>query len=158
MRRWAAAAMVVLAVVAGACGGDDGDRLAAVGLTPLSDEPPRTLDQIDGPAVINLWATTCAPCVRELPDFQSVADTRSDVAFYGINIGEDAARAAPFLDQLGVTYPQYLDPQGYVSTELGVTLMPTTIVLDADGEISTEHRGAMDIAALNTAIDVALEN
>lgn len=166
-------ALVAVAVVAAACGGDDaasdaggvvpavdverGDRLPDVDIVALDDGTTTSLSDIEGPAVVNLWATWCAPCRREIPDFEAVHQTRGDeVRFVGINVGEDAEDARAFLDEVGATYDQYLDSAGFVVTELKTATMPVTLVLDADGAISTQHLGPMDQDDLDAAIDEAL--
>ena len=116
-----------------------------------------SLAEIEGPAVVNLWATWCAPCRREIPDFEAVHQARGDeVRFVGINIGEDADRAAEFLAEVGATYDQFLDSEGYVVTELRTSTMPVTVVLDANGVITERHLGPLDQDGLNEAIDEAL--
>ena len=162
------AVVAALAVFVAACGSDDTAPLAAtreasgttlpdVELVALDDESTSSLADIEGPAVINLWATWCAPCRREIPDFEEVNRARRDeVTFVGINIGEDAARAREFLEEVGASYDQYLDPDGYAVTELRTSAMPVTIVIDGNGFISTRHLGPMDQDDLNDAIDEAL--
>lgn len=136
---------------------DAGERLPDVEIVALADDAPANLADIAGPAVVNLWATWCAPCRREIPDFEAVHRARGDeVRFVGINIGEDADDAIEFLDDVGATYDQYLDSAGFVVTELRTSTMPVTLVLDADGAISTKHLGPMDQDALDAAIDAAL--
>ena len=138
-------------------GDEPGDALPDVALEPLEGGESISLADIEGPAVVNLWATWCAPCRREIPDFQEVHQARGDeVRFVGINVGEDAGRAAEFLSDIGATYDQFLDSEGYVVTELRTTSMPVTIVLDADGFVVTRHLGPMDQDDLNEAIDEAL--
>jgi cytochrome c biogenesis protein CcmG, thiol:disulfide interchange protein DsbE len=161
----------VVAVVAASCGGDDaasdeivpsvdaeaGDTLPDVELVELQGGDTISLADIDGPAVVNLWATWCAPCRREIPDFEAVHRARGDeVRFVGINIGEDAEDAASFLDEVGATYDQFLDSDGFVVTELRTATMPVTLVLAADGTISTKHLGPMNQDDLDAAIDSAL--
>lgn len=165
--------VLALALVA-SCGGDDtaepevdtivpsvdaetGDVLPDVDLVPLDGGEEISLADVDGPAVVNLWATWCAPCRREIPDFEAVHQARGDeVRFVGINIGEDADDAAAFLDEVGATYDQYLDSEGFVVTELRTATMPVTLVLAADGTIATKHLGPMDQDDLDAAIDAAL--
>lgn len=156
--RTATAATVLAALVAGACGSEgDADRLPDVTVIEIGTGDEVSLADVDGPAVVNLWATTCAPCVREIPAFEAVhRELGRDVRFVGINIAEDEDRAAEFLDELGATYDQYLDPLGYVVTELGTSAMPITLVIDADERIVTRHLGAMDESDLRSAIDDAL--
>jgi thiol-disulfide isomerase/thioredoxin len=164
LRRSAVVAAVAGLVVflAAACGSGDDDStvetpLPDVDLVALDDGSITNLADLDGPAVINLWATWCAPCRREIPDFEEVHQNRgNEVTFVGINVGEDAARAQEFVDEIGATYDQYLDRDGYAVTELNTSAMPVTIVIDADGHISTRHLGPMGQDDLNDAIDQAI--
>lgn len=148
------------ALVLAACGGGSGaggERLPDVDIAPLRGGDTIQLSDIDGPAVVNLWATWCAPCRAEIPAFESVHQVRGEeVRFVGINIGEDGDRAAEFLDEVGATYDQFLDSEGFVVTELRTSTMPTTLVLDAGGEVTTRHLGPLDEDGLNDAIDEAL--
>lgn len=156
------AVAAVVALLATACGTGDDDSSAQrplpdVDLVALGDGSTSNLADLEGPAVINLWATWCAPCRREIPDFEEVHQQRGDeVTFVGINVGEDADRARVFVDEVGATYDQYLDPDGYAVTELNTSAMPVTIVIDADGFIATRHLGPMDQDDLNDAIDRAV--
>ena len=99
--------------------------------------PPATRRWISatlrGPAVVNLWATWCAPCRRELPAFQEVSERRPDVRFVGIDIGEDAAKAEDFIDELGITFEQFVDERGELTDALGAAALPVTLVVDTDG-------------------------
>ena len=156
MRRLVATLTVAAAPLAG-CGddGDDGDdgRLPDLTLEALDEgDEPLALRGVEGPAVINLWATWCAPCRAELPAFQQVSEERADVRFIGVDIAEQRTKARQFLDELGVTFEQYLDDGGVLSAELGVASLPVTIVVDADGRISTHHLGPMDVADLEEAL------
>ena len=68
------AAFTLPALVLGACGGSDdaGGRLPDVEVETLRGGEAFRLDELEGPAVVNLWATWCAPCKRELPEFEAV--------------------------------------------------------------------------------------
>ena len=159
--------MVVAAValaVAG-CGGDDtadggndntdgGSRLPSLALTGLDggevalDEPTET------PRVINLWATWCAPCRAELPAFDEVAASAPPtVSIIGVNVGDDRDSVASFVDELELDFPQLLDPGAELNAALGVTNMPTTLFVDADGSIAFVHLGAVDTDELTSLID-----
>jgi thiol-disulfide isomerase/thioredoxin len=154
-RRATAVVAACLALVG--CSGGAASSLPDVEITALDGGEASNLSDIEGPAVINLWATWCAPCRREIPAFEEVHQERGDsIRFVGVNVGEDADQALRFLDDLDVTYDQFLDPEGYVVTELEATAMPVTIVIDADGAITTRHLGPLDQDGLNTAIDEAL--
>lgn len=160
-RRIAGAWVTVAALAVAACGGAGvggaGDALPGVSITPLDGGSEVLLSDIEGPAVVNLWATWCTPCRKEIPDFQAVHESRGDeVRFVGINIGENADQIDEYLTEVGATYEQYIDEEGFVQTELEATNMPTTVVIGADGRIVTRHLGRMDRAALDEAIDAAL--
>lgn len=135
----------------------DGDRLPDVDLTALSSGATSSLAGIEGPAVVNLWATWCAPCRAEIPDFEEVHLARGDeVRFIGVNVGDDADDALEFIDDVGATYDQFADFDGDASTALRATAMPVTVVIDAGGVITTRHLGPLDQDGLNEAIDDAL--
>lgn len=153
---------VVAAVVAGAtllaaCGGSSGaDRLPDLELPRLGGGESIALDTVEGPAVVNLWATWCAPCRRELPEFQEVHDARGgSVRFVGVNIGDRDGPALEFLDEIGVTFENYADFEGRLSEELRTATLPVTVVTGPDGLISVIHSGPMDAAELEAEIDRA---
>lgn len=160
-RRLAATLVAAALIVVGAaCGGDDGagsEGLPALELPRLGEGDPLALDTIAGPAVVNLWATWCAPCRRELPDFQEVHEQRGDeVRFVGVNIGDRAGPASAFLDEVDVTFENYLDFEGRLSEELRTATMPVTVITDRDGDIAVVHAGPMDVDQLTDQIEQVL--
>jgi thiol-disulfide isomerase/thioredoxin len=148
-------ALVVALLVASGCGDGDGtaDRLPAIVLPALADGGQSLeLAELAGPAVINLWATWCEPCRRELPDFQAASDDHPGVRFVGVDIGEETAPARAFLDELGVTFEQYADVDGELADRLGVAALPVTIVIDDERDIATRHLGPMSRDQLDEAL------
>lgn len=160
------AVLTALTLLLAACGGadgdggaddDGGDRLPGLELPRLGPGDPLALDSIDGVAVVNLWATWCAPCRRELPDFQSVhVERRDEVRFVGVNVGDRAEPAASFLDEVGVTFENYRDFEGRLSEELRTATLPVTVITDAEGGVSTVHSGPMDVDELTEQIELVL--
>jgi thiol-disulfide isomerase/thioredoxin len=148
--------LTILAVAAAACGadGEEGaERLPDVTLTALSaGDAPLDLGDLDGPAVVNLWATWCAPCRRELPDFQRVSEEWPDVRFVGVDIGEDAAKAEAFLDELGVTFEQYVDEAAELTTALGAASLPVTLIVAGDGTVARNHLGPLSAGDLTDTL------
>ena len=163
-RRRGLAAIAAGAVLLAACSGEGepgrvGGSLPDVEIVELGGDATQSLSDIDGPAVVNLWATWCAPCRAEIPDFEEVHQDRGDeVLFVGINIGEEAGPALAFIDEVGATYDQFSDPEGFVVTELQTTAMPVTIVIGADGLITKRHLGPLSADDLDEAIDDALSS
>jgi len=154
----AARMAVALVMVLGACsaGGAKADRLPALELPTLDGSGLVALDQLEGPSVINLWATWCAPCRRELPDFERVhLELGDEVRFIGVNIGDRADEASRFIESVGVTFDQLLDLDGALNTALGTATLPVTVVTNSDGTISLVHTGPMDASELRAAIAMA---
>ena len=111
------------------------------------------------PTVVNFFASWCAPCLAEMPDFEEVhlANT-GDVAFVGVNTREtDIDSARRVVDDTGVTYTILLGDDGGPGslyqhvTDLGV--MPTTAFIDADGTIVDVHSGVLDAEDLQDRIE-----
>lgn len=157
-RRHAVIGVAAVLVVAGAACGSapDAGALPGVELSALDGTSSVRADDISGPAVINLWATWCGPCRTELPAFEAVhVELADQVRFVGVNQGDDGAPAAEFLDEVGVTFEQYLDVDGALSDELSITGLPATVFVARDG--STElHAGALDEDELLELIDTYL--
>jgi thiol-disulfide isomerase/thioredoxin len=94
--------------------------------------------------VLNLWATWCAPCRAELPAFDAVAAVVDDVDIIGVNTGDAGADAASLAAELGLRFPQVLDPKAQVQAALRITGMPSTIFVDASGAIVEIHSGELE--------------
>lgn len=139
------AALPLAAGLAG-CGseGSDAQRLPDIELTDLVTGELVGADAIEGPAIVNLWATWCGPCRKEMPAFETVSGEYDDVRFVGVNQADTGDAAAEFLTEVGVTFDQYLDPNGDLTNALRLPGLPATFVIDADGEILTVHQGALD--------------
>ena len=139
----ARAALAAAALVVTACGGDARDGLPDVTLPALAGDGALDVAAASGPGVINLWATWCAPCTEELPDFQRASEDLPDVRFIGVDetgFREDG-ESVEFLADLGVTYEQFVDPDGAFMAEVEVTELPATLIIDAEGEIAWRHQG-----------------
>ncbi len=144
-----------LGLVLAACGGGgDGAALPEVTLDRLDGSGAVALAASDGtPRVVNLWATWCVPCRKELPAFDEVAAAAGDeVEVIGVNVGDGPGAASDLVDELGVTFPQLLDRDSEVTAALEVTNMPSTAFVDGDGEVVEVHAGALDADELRAAI------
>ena len=139
----------------GACGGDSGGTTAAALTVPIAaaDGSSATLTEFSGtPLVVNLWATWCSPCVKEMPALDEVASETTSVRIIGVNVGDDPAAAAAFAADLGVAYPQYRDVDGGLMSEFAVANLPATAFIDADGTVLDVHSGAFTADELRSAI------
>lgn len=94
--------------------------------------------------VLNVWATWCAPCVRELATLDRLAGSvvDLDVAFLLVSPERlDIVRA--FLRRQGVTLPAAVEDQR-MPASFGLEALPTTYIINRSGQIVLAHRGAAD--------------
>jgi thiol-disulfide isomerase/thioredoxin len=85
-----------------------GTRLPALHVTGLDGRVWTAADLEGKRAIINVWATWCAPCVEELPYFQKLYDRlkdKSDVVVLTMNVDSNPGVVAPFLARRGLTFP-----------------------------------------------------
>lgn len=128
-----------------------GKLLPTLALTALGG-PSTTFAQLANgkPVVINLWASWCPPCRREMPLLADAQRARGDIAFVFVNEDRDASAGQPFLDENKVTIAQQVhDRSGQVSLTFGVSAFPTTLFYRADGTLSAVHVGGLSAATLH---------
>lgn len=109
------------------------------------------------PVVLNFWATWCPPCRAEIPFFQSASRKyNGQVAVLGIDDGEPRATVAPFVTEMGMTYPVPLDEESVVSRRYRVNSLPSTFFIDRDGVVQQVHIGIINQAVLEAQIEALL--
>lgn len=162
------AAVVVGIIQAGETGGGSG--AAPQPLTraevsrPVADAPPelaalrrRVNELTDGgtkaldaqlralrghPVVVNVWASWCEPCLFELPFLQRQAVERgAQVAFLGVNSGDNNADARKMAARFPMPYPSFEDPRQNVAGRYRALGLPATAFYDARGKLVTVHQG-----------------
>jgi thiol-disulfide isomerase/thioredoxin len=111
--------------------------------------------------VVNFWATWCPPCVKEMPELQTVAQEYSERGVTVVGLAIDNARAvAAFREQHGITLPLLVAGAG--GSELGRLLgnqagaLPYTILIDRKGRIVQSRMGQLDAAQLRLWLDAQL--
>ena len=121
-----------------AAGDGDGREVPDVHFRYFDGSEGSPADFAGTPTVINFWASWCAPCVVEMPAFEAVhRELQPQVAFLGLNVGDEPAAARALVERTGVTYPLATDPDSTIFQSFGGIGMPTTVLVDADGIIVT---------------------
>jgi cytochrome c biogenesis protein CcmG, thiol:disulfide interchange protein DsbE len=102
---------------------------------------------LQGPTLVNIWASWCAPCQEEAPALMQLKT--QGVHIVGIDYEDDPPRgsadaARAFLDRFGNPFAHVLaDPDGRAGIEFGATGVPETYLVGADGVILAKHTGAL---------------
>ncbi|MGB8862116.1 MAG: TlpA disulfide reductase family protein [Ilumatobacteraceae bacterium] len=148
-----AGTLVVVALAVCGCSDSKGTSVVEVPFTAADGSTASVADFRGQPLVLNMWATNCRPCVKEMPAFDKVAgEYAGTLQIIGVNVFDNAPDAAAFAADLGVTYPQFTDPDGALSTALSVTGLPATAFFDESGKLVDVHQGAFTADELRAAI------
>jgi cytochrome c-type biogenesis protein CcmF len=163
--------VAVFIVAAVAMWGTNLEALQLMGRPLLGQPAPDfTLDLLDGSTftlsdlrgqvvVINFWATWCPPCEDEMPDLQTVWEEyqANGVVFVGIAFDDEESAVRDMASRYGATYALGLEAEGSISTAYGITGVPETFVVDADGNVTHVYIGPVTADELREALDGLLE-
>lgn len=129
--------------------------LPRVPLTTLAGEPAELAALAAGkPMVINLWASWCPPCRREMPVLAAAQKQETGVRFVFANQGEDGTTAQRYLAAARHDLANVLlDPGAGIGRELGSMALPTTLFYDANGRLVDTHVGELSAASLASKLD-----
>ena len=124
-----------------------GGAAPAFTLAGLSGGKVALADFAGGPLVINFWASTCEPCRQEMPLIARTA-AAAKVKVLLIDERDGAASARAFLRSIGVTEATGFDPDGGVGRLYGVSVLPVTVFIRADGSIEGKYLGQTNAAIM----------
>jgi len=128
-----------------------------VTFTTFDDEVVPLASLRGKPLLVNFFASYCTPCIEEMPALESAYQALGDqVQFLGLAMQDRPQAALDLVERTGVTYPVAQDPDSSVITALGGIVLPTTVLLDADGEIVASHAGELTEAEILELIDESL--
>ena len=109
-----------------------------------ADVPVLDLEDYRGRVVIvDFWASWCVPCRRSFPWLNSMQHRYGDdgLVIIGINLDTDPTEARAFLDQYPADFMIVRDADGVLARQFEVAAMPTSYVVDRDGQIVGRHLG-----------------
>jgi peroxiredoxin len=111
---------------------------------PARDGGKVHLSELKGQVVmINFWASWCGPCRQEMPLLQQIQAKYEPLGFtlLGVNVEPDSAEAEKWLKNVPVTFPILFDRENSVSARFGVEAMPSSVLIDREGNVRHVHRG-----------------
>ena len=133
----------------------DNTALPKVPLTTLAGEPADLAALAAGkPMVVNLWASWCPPCRREMPVLAAAQEQETGVRFVFANQGEDGTTAQYYLDVARLDLANVLlDPSAGIGREVGSMALPTTLFYAANGRLIDTHLGELSAASLASKLN-----
>ena len=108
--------------------------------------------------VLNLWATWCPPCRREMPMMTELSAEVPEARFIFANQGESADQISAFLAAENLPLAGMLrDPQEHLMGRLRAVGLPSTLIFDEQDQLVAAHTGEISRSALRSLIETAKE-
>ena len=134
---------------------DTSQKLPTVVVNQLNGEAvPLNNIESGKPRVINLWATWCPPCRREMPVLQQAQQNNPNVGFVFVNQGEHEAVIEQYLSKESLLLENVVaDSKAVLGQLAGSRALPTTLFIAADGRIVDAHLGELSSAKLKSKLN-----
>ncbi|VAW94615.1 Thioredoxin family protein [hydrothermal vent metagenome] len=93
--------------------------------------------------MLNFWASWCGPCRQEMPILEQLHKRYGKLGFtvVGVNVEQDTSKAVAYLRDIKVSFPILYDNTSKVSKLYDVRAMPTTVMIDRNGNMRFKHHG-----------------
>jgi thiol-disulfide isomerase/thioredoxin len=118
--------------------------LAAAAVPAAADRGPLDLEAHRGKVVVvDFWASWCVPCRRSFPWMNAMHEKYAGdgLVIIGVNLDSDAGEAATFLRDYPAGFDIVYDPNGEIAEAFGVVAMPSSYIIDREGNQVTRHLG-----------------
>ena len=131
------------------------DRIAAPQLSGMTLSGTNYTFSGGQVAVVNVWASWCAPCRAEAPTLAALSKKYSDVAFIGILTRDNPATAEAFARRFALPYPTLIDDSVLIGfrKSLPANAIPSTVVIDRNGKVAARISGSVTVASLSELIE-----
>jgi thiol-disulfide isomerase/thioredoxin len=109
--------------------------------------------------MLNFWATWCPPCRAEMPVIEAAYRQYQNQGFVvlAVNNAEDINTVGAFARQFELSFPVLMDTSARIQRQFGITGYPTSLFLDANGELYATHSGMVTEAQLTRYIETGLK-
>ncbi|MBA2318055.1 MAG: TlpA family protein disulfide reductase [Euzebyales bacterium] len=162
--------LLLCAALLAACGGDLSGRpeLAEPGdREPGPEIAAETLDgerlalaDLEGPVIVNFWASWCGPCVAEAPELARLHEVyEGRVHVVGVNVKDNVTNAQRFEGDQDIPFPSWFDQAATIAADfggVGPQALPSTIILDADHRVALRLSGAVTFAQVANYLEPLL--
>lgn len=135
------------------------EPVAAPDFTALDSEgnSVQLSDYLGTPVILNFWASWCSPCKSEMPDFDAAYQQYGDeIQFMMVNMtdgGQETLESAKdFIAESGYSFPVFFDTEYSAAMAYGVSSIPATYFVNAEGNLVAYGIGPLDLEALETGI------
>lgn len=137
----------------GARGLPDGTMAPSLELPSINGDTAELAQYRGRPVIVNIWATWCPPCVREMPSLQRVYERFGEEGLEILAVAVDdlpgerqpdgriEGLVSRFVDEYGLTFPVVIDPTGRTERRFGTEFLPTTVLIDRNGRIRATEVG-----------------
>jgi thiol-disulfide isomerase/thioredoxin len=148
------AVAVVAVIVASGTTRSSNERRAPALPAEVVQPPRATLATLRGrPAAVVFWASWCGPCRKEAPGLARLATRLGTRArLVAVDWSDNAGDARTFVQHYGWRFPVLRDGDGTVGNRYGISGLPTTFILDAQGRIVRQLRGPQTAADIEAAL------
>lgn len=157
---WAALVLAGVGLIIAAIAANSGSSGNAPNFTAntLSGETVTLSDYQGKVVMLNFWATWCPPCRAEMPSIQAAFEQYEDEGFVvlAVNNAESAAQIIPFANNLALSFPILLDTNAQLQRVFGIQGYPTSVFINAEGNIYATHSGMVTPGQLAGYIESGL--
>ena len=131
------------------------DRIAAPALSGMTLSGNNYTYSVGQVAVVNVWASWCAPCRAEAPTLAALSEKYTGVAFIGILTRDNPVNAEAFARRFALPYPTLIDDSVLIGfrKSLPANAIPSTVLIDKRGNVAARISGEVTYSSLSELIE-----